>query len=287
MTAGFRDADRLAYGPKEIEAAAAEVRSRTDLIPRVALILGSGLGAFAENLADAVAIEYEGLPGFPRSTVEGHAGRLVLGRAGEVPVVVQQGRFHLYEGYSAAQTTFPLRVMGALGAATLLVTNAAGGVDHRLEPGDLMVIEDQINFQFRSPLRGSGPLVDEDRFVDLAEAYTPRLVRLALETAAGLGLARVRAGTYFGALGPSYETPSEIRMARTLGADAVGMSTVSEVVAARHAGMEVLGIACISNRAAGLTGEPLSHDEVIEVTRRVADTFGRFVRGLLSDLPTS
>jgi len=288
----FRNGDRLGYGPEEVARAAETVRRRTSLEPAIALILGSGLGAMADGLADAVAIPYADLPGFPRSTVAGHAGRLVVGRSGDVPVAAQQGRFHLYEGYSAAEVTFPLRVLHALGAHTLLVTNAAGGVDPRLEPGDLMVIEDQVNFQFRSPLRGSGPLVDRDRFVDMGDALSPKLVDLALRVAAEKGIPRVRAGTYWGNLGPAYETPAEVRMVRTLGGDAVGMSTVPEIVVARHLGMEVLGIACISNLAAGLSPTPLTHDEVMEVTREVGRTFQEFVTSLLphlnrpaSDLP--
>jgi purine-nucleoside phosphorylase len=287
MSEGFRDADRLSYGPEEIRTAKEAIRQRSKLTPSVALILGSGLGGFADELDEATTIDYSGLPGFPRSTVEGHAGRLVLGRVADTPVVAQQGRFHVYEGYSAAQLTFPLRVMHALGARILVVTNAAGGVDHRLEPGDLMVIEDHINFQFRSPLRGMGSLVDRDRFVDMSQPYSKRLIAIALETAGRLGISRVRTGTYFAETGPSYETPAEIRMVRILGGDAVGMSTAPEVVAARHLDMEVLGIACISNLAAGMAAEPLSHDEVMEVTGRVGATFRRYLKALVPTLPLS
>ncbi len=277
----------MAYGPEEVERAAAAVRARTDQVPGVALILGSGLGDYADTFADRVAVDYADLPGFPVSTVEGHAGRLVLGAANGVPAAAQQGRFHLYEGYSAAQITFPLRVMHALGARVLVVTNAAGGVDHRLEPGDLMLIEDQMNLQFQSPLRGRGPLLDRDRFVDMSEPFSRRLLDVAHRTAAELGLARVRAGTYWGNLGPAYETPAEIRMVKRFGGDAVGMSTVAEVVAARHLGMEVLGISCISNLAAGLSAEPLHHQEVMEVTARVRETFTRFLQALLPRLLVS
>jgi purine-nucleoside phosphorylase len=277
----FRSRDRLDYGREEVERAVATVRERTELRPEIALILGSGLGKVGDELEGAVAIPYGEIPGFPRSTVAGHAGRLVLGHLGDVPVAVQQGRFHLYEGYAAAEVTFPLRVIHGLGARKLLVTNAAGGADPRLQAGDLMVIEDQVNFQFRSPLRGNGPLVNSDRFVDLGDAYSPRLVDLALRTAAETGIPRVRAGTYWGNLGPSYETPAEVRMVRTLGGDAVGMSTVPEVVVARHLGMEVLGIACISNLAAGLSPTPLTHEEVMEVTRDVERTFQGLIGALL------
>jgi purine-nucleoside phosphorylase len=280
----FRDPDRLDHGREEIDRAAEAVGKRTSLRPGVAIILGSGLGKMADGLDDATAIPYRDLPGFPASTVPGHPGRLVLGKVAGVPVVVQQGRLHLYEGHSAARVAYPLRVMHALGAHRLLVTNAAGGVDHRLAPGDFMIIEDHLNLQFRSPLRGRGPLVDADRFVDLAEPYSRRLVDLALAAAAELGLSRVRAGTYGGNLGPTYETPAEVRMCRHLGADAVGMSTVAEVIVARHLGMEVLGIACISNRAAGLSRDPLTHAEVIEVTARVEKDFIRLVRALIPRL---
>ncbi len=282
-----RGHDLIEFDPGAVAGAAAVVRARTSVAPRVALILGSGLGGYADRFEDAVAVAYGDIPGFPVSTVEGHAGKLVVGTANGVPAVAQQGRFHLYEGYSAAQITFPLRVMHALGARALVVTNASGGVDHRFRPGDLMLIEDHVNFQFRGPLRGRGPLVDADRFVDLAEPYSRRLLDLAFATAAELGLSRVRTGTYWGNQGPTYETVAEIRMVKALGGDAVGMSTVAEVVVARHLAMEVLGITCISNLAAGLSPEPLSHREVIEVTDRVRGDFTRFVHALLPRIAPS
>jgi purine-nucleoside phosphorylase len=280
----FRDKDCIRFTAEDVERAAAMVRGRCADAPSVALVLGSGLGSYADQFDDRTVVEYADIPGFPVSTVEGHAGRLVLGATAGVRVVTLQGRFHLYEGYSAAEVTFPLRVMHALGAKVLVVTNAAGGVDHRLEPGDLMLIEDHINFQLRSPLRGRGPLVDEDRFVDLCEPYSRRLRDLALAVAAELGIARLRSGTYFGGLGPSYETRAEVAMIRKLGGDAVGMSTVPEVLVARHLGMEVLGITCISNRAAGLSPEPLSHGEVIEVTTRIRKTFTAYLHALIPRL---
>ena len=281
MSGGFRDADRIGFTPEDIARCVETIQGRTPAVPRVALILGSGLGGFADTLASPVAVDYGDLPGFPVATVEGHAGRLVIGQTGGIPVVAQQGRFHLYEGYSAAQVTFPLRVMHALGARVLVVTNAAGGVDPRLNPGDLMLIEDQVNFQFRSPLRGRGPLVDADRFVDMAEPFSKRLLAIGFEIAAERGLCGLRAGTYWGNLGPTYETRAEVAMARRLGGDAVGMSTVPEVLVARHLGMEVLGVTCISNRAAGLSLEPLSHGEVMEVTSRLRETFTRFIEALV------
>ena len=202
MSGGFREADRIDFTPDDIARCVEVIRGRTPAVPRVALILGSGLGGFADSLVSPVSVDYHELPGFPVATVEGHAGRLVVGQTGGVPVVAQQGRFHLYEGYSAAQVTFPLRVMHALGARVLVVTNAAGGVDPRLNPGDLMLIEDQVNFQFRSPLRGRGPLVDADRFVDMAEPFSKRLLAIGFEVAAERGLCGLRAGTYSGNSGP-------------------------------------------------------------------------------------
>ena len=287
MSGGARDADRIDFAPEEVARCVAVVRSRTGEVPRAALILGSGLGSFADSLESPVAVDYRDLPGFPLATVEGHAGRLVVGRTGGVPVVAQQGRFHLYEGYAAAQVTFPLRVMHALGARVLVVTNASGGMDPRLIPGDLMLIEDQINFQFRSPLRGRGPLVDGDRFVDMAEPFSKRLLAIAMEVAAERGLCRTRLGTYWGNLGPTYETRAEVAMARRSGGDAVGMSTVPEVVVARHLGMEVLGVTCITNRAAGLSREPLSHAEVMEVPARLRDTFALFIEALIPRIAAS
>jgi len=283
VSAGFRDGDVLAYDTSAVTAAAEVVRKRSALVPRVAFILGSGLGAFAEKFEDAVSVPYAGIPGFPRSTVAGHAGNLVLGTVEGTPVVAQQGRFHPYEGYAASQVTFPLRVMHALGARVLVVTNAAGGANPALRPGDLMVIEDIVNFQFRSPLRGSGPLVDDSRFVDLGGPFSPRLRQVAEDAAQGLGIP-IRSGTYWGNLGPVYETPAEIAMIRRLGGDAVGMSTVAEVIAAAHLGMETLGITCISNLAAGLSPTPLAHAEVIEVTSRIQGTFLGFLAHLTPKL---
>jgi purine-nucleoside phosphorylase len=284
MGGGFRENDRITFTPEVVLEAAARIRARAPVEPRVALILGSGLGNFADEFEGATAVDYADLPGFPVSTVEGHAGRLVLGTVKGTPVVAQQGRFHPYEGYAASEVAFPLRVMHALGAAVLIVTNAAGGANHRFHPGDLMVIEDQVNFQFRTPLRGSGPLVDKTRFVDLSEPFSRRLLGLAERTASDLGIAGLRVGTYWGNLGPGYETRAEIEMARRLGADAVGMSTVAEVVVAAHLGMATLGITCITNRAAGLSSSPLAHGEVIEVAARIRKTFTRYLEALIPQL---
>ena len=279
MKADFRDQDRIAYGVEDVTRAVDAVRERTAIQPQLALILGSGLGSFVEGLENRVALDPGEIPGYPDSTVEGHSGTLVLGKTAGVPIVIQSGRLHVYEGYSASTVTFPLRVMRGLGAKVLVVTNVAGGVNDEFEAGDLVFVEDHINFQFRSPLRGSGPIVDEDRFVDLAEPYSRRLLKIARATAGESGLVG-HVGTYFAVSGPSYETPAEVQMIRKLGGDMVGMSTVPEVIAARHANMDVLGVTCISNRATGLSPDVLSHDEVI----RVAATMEKSLKDLLTRL---
>nr|WP_281891008.1 purine-nucleoside phosphorylase [Paenibacillus sp. YYML68] len=260
--------------------AADYIRSHYSEQPEIGLILGSGLGVIAELVEDVVTIPYENIPHFPVSTVEGHAGELLLGTVGGRRVLLMKGRFHQYEGYGVETVSFPVRVMKELGVEKLLVTNAAGGVNMEYEPGDLMVIRDHINFTFRNPL--IGPNVNElgVRFPDMSEAYSRRLREVAKSVAEEQGL-QLREGVYFGLLGPSYETPAEIRMIRTLGGDAVGMSTVSEVLLARHAGIEVLGFSCISNMAAGILDQPLSHEEVIETTERVKQTFLKLILGII------
>lgn len=245
----------------------------------IGLVLGSGLGMVADLVENPVVIPYKDIPHFPVSTVEGHAGELVIGTLQGRTVVVMKGRFHLYEGYGVDKVAFPIRVMRRLGVEKLLVTNASGGVNTAYRPGDLMLIADHLNFQFTNPLIGAN--VDEfgPRFPDMSEAYSRRLRAVAHEVAKEQGLA-LQEGVYFGLLGPSYETPAEIRMIRTLGGDAVGMSTVAETITARHAGIEVLGISCISNMAAGILDQPLSHAEVIETTERVKETFLKLVLGI-------
>jgi purine-nucleoside phosphorylase len=246
----------------------------------IGLVLGSGLGMVADLVENPVVIPYADIPNFPVSTVEGHAGELVIGTLQGRTVVVMKGRFHLYEGYGVDKVAFPIRVMRRLGVEKLLVTNASGGVNTAYRPGDLMLIADHLNFQFTNPLIGAN--VDEfgPRFPDMSEAYSRRLRAAAHEVASEQGL-KLQEGVYFGLLGPSYETPAEIRMIRTLGGDAVGMSTVAETITARHAGIEVLGISCISNMAAGILDQPLSHAEVIETTERVKETFLKLVLGIV------
>ncbi|GGD69830.1 purine-nucleoside phosphorylase [Paenibacillus nasutitermitis] len=255
-----------------IAEAAAFITSRTALKPQVGLILGSGLGVLGDHLSDAVTIPYEQIPHFPVSTVEGHAGELLIGTLSGRAVVLMRGRFHMYEGYGPELTSFPVRVMKAIGVGILVVTNAAGGIQTGYEPGDLMLISDHINLTGRNPLVGPNDNELGPRFPDMSEAYSRRLRVLAAQTAQKQGFS-LREGVYIGVLGPSYETPAEIRMMRIMGADAVGMSTVAEVVAARHSGIEVLGISCISNMASGILDQPLSHQEVMETTEKVKTRF--------------
>ncbi|XID94194.1 purine-nucleoside phosphorylase [Paenibacillaceae bacterium WGS1546] len=263
-----------------IEEAAAFIRRTTDVRPDIGLILGSGLGVLGDELEDAVTIPYEDIPHFPVSTVEGHAGELLIGKLQGRSVMLMRGRFHMYEGYEPERTALPVRVMKALGVKTLLVTNAAGGVNLDYKPGNLMLISDHINLTGRNPLIGPNDNALGVRFPDMSEAYSARLRAIAKETAASLGFS-VREGVYAGLLGPNYETPAEIRMLRAVGADAVGMSTVSEVIVARHSGIEVLGISCISNMAAGILDQPLSHEEVMETTELVKEQFLSLVLGLI------
>ncbi len=265
------------------EQAARTIRSRTSLKPEVALVLGSGLGGFADEFAEAVAIPYGEIPGFATSTAEGHAGRLVIGRVGLVPVIAMQGRVHYYEGYTLEEVTFPIRVFKLLGIKRLILTNAAGGIDIELNQGALMVISDHLNLMGVNPLRGSNDERFGPRFPDMSEAYSRNLQQQAVEVARTLGI-EIRRGIYAALAGPSYETPAEIHMFRACGADAVGMSTVPETIVARQMGIEVLGISCITNMAAGISDEPINHAEVMETGRRVRDTFTKLLRGVISQL---
>lgn len=266
-----------------IQEAADFISSKTSVSPKVGLILGSGLGVLADHIENAVSIAYQEIPYFPQSTVEGHAGELLIGSVHGTSVVLMKGRFHMYEGYGPELTAFPVRVMKALGVEKLLVTNAAGGINTSYNPGDLMLIADHINMTGRNPLTGPNDNELGARFPDMSEAYSRKLREVAKQAAEEKGIS-LQEGIYVGLLGPSYETPAEIRMFRTLGADAVGMSTVSEVIVARHAGIEVLGISCISNMAAGILDQPLSHEEVIETTDRVREKFLNLVLGIIPKL---
>lgn len=256
----------------QIQTAASYINEKLPQQPKIGLILGSGLGVLADDIVNPVKIPYNEIPGFPVSTVEGHAGQLVCGQLSGVEVIAMQGRFHYYEGYSMDKVTFPVRVMKELGIEKLIVTNAAGGVNESFEPGDLMIITDHINNMGTNPLIGPNDSRFGVRFPDMSEAYSRNLRAVAKEVAEKNNLS-IKEGVYLGNPGPVYETPAEVRMIRTLGGDAVGMSTVPEVIVANHAGIEVLGISCISNMAAGILDQPLSHDEVIETTEKVKSSF--------------
>ncbi|WP_425467154.1 purine-nucleoside phosphorylase [Pseudalkalibacillus caeni] len=268
---------------QEIKDAASFIKQKVTFQPSLGLILGSGLGVLADEIENPVKISYEDIPNFPVSTVEGHAGQFVFGQLKGKNVAAMQGRFHFYEGYSMDKVTFPVRVMRELGIDTVIVTNAAGGVNESFEPGDLMVIEDHINFMGTNPLIGPNDKDMGVRFPDMSTAYSKQLQDIAHKTATDLGM-KLQKGVYIGMSGPTYETPAEIRMIRTLGGDAVGMSTVPEVIVARHAGMEVLGISCISNMAAGILEQPLNHEEVIETTEKVRENFLALVKNTVENM---
>jgi purine-nucleoside phosphorylase len=258
------------------------MRERMSEAPTVAIVLGSGLGALADRVEDAVTVPYADIPGFPDTAVAGHGGMLVAGRLERTPVVLQSGRFHLYEGHPPEVVALPVRAFAELGVETLIVTNAAGGLRHTMQPPLLMLIADHINLMWRNPL--VGPVLDgEERFPDMSAPYDPALRTLARRAAAERGVA-LDEGVYCGVLGPSYETPAEIRMLQRFGADAVGMSTVPEVVTARARGMRVLGISSITNFGAGMTAATLAHAEVLEAGRAVARDLETVVRGVLEQL---
>ncbi len=259
------------------------IAARTDLRPHVGVVLGSGLGAFAEELADAVEIPYSGIPGWPAATAVGHAGKLVTGRLDQLPVAVLSGRAHLYEGNTAAQAAFGVRVLGGLGVRSMVFTNAAGGINLSLERGGLVLISDHINLQGCNPLCGPNDDSLGPRFPDMSEAYSRQYRDIAKDVAMELCIPMPE-GVYAAMLGPSYETPAEIRFLRTIGADVVGMSTVPEVIAANHMGMKVLGISCVTNMAAGILPQKINHEEVLETGAMVRDTLLRFLRALLPRL---
>jgi purine-nucleoside phosphorylase len=265
------------------EHAARFIRSRADTDVRVALVLGSGLGAFADRLEEAQALSYAEIPGFARSTVEGHAGRLVVGKVGGVGVAAMQGRFHFYEGYTLEEVTFPIRTLGLLGAKSILLTNAAGGLNNSFEQGSLVCISDHLNLMGTNPLLGKNDPRFGPRFPDMTEVYDREYQDVAIHEARGIGI-ELRRGIYAALTGPSYETPAEIRMLRLLGADAVGMSTVPEAIVARQMGLRVLGLSCITNMAAGVLDKPINHEEVIETGERVRDTFAELLRQVIPKL---
>ena len=256
------------------------IRSRISVEPRIAVVLGSGLGGFADDFEEATAIPYEEIPGFMRSTAQGHAGRLVIGKVDSVPVLAMQGRVHYYEGYSLEEVTFPVRTFGLLGVKTMVLTNAAGGINVQLTQGALMVISDHLNLMGVNPLRGPNDERFGPRFPDMSAVYSPELQALVVDEAKAIGV-EVRRGIYGALSGPSYETPAEIHLLRNLGADAVGMSTVPEAIVARHMGLEVLGISCITNMAAGISDEPINHEEVMATGDRVRGTFTELLQRVI------
>jgi purine-nucleoside phosphorylase len=265
------------------EHAARLIRSRIAEDVRVALVLGSGLGAFADELEGAEAIPYAEIPGFARPTVEGHAGRLVVGRVGGLIVAAMQGRFHFYEGYKLEEVTFPVRVLALLGASSLVLTNAAGGLNNSFEQGSLVLISDHLNLMGTNPLLGPNDARFGPRFPDMTDVYDREYQDAAIAASHEMGL-ELRRGIYAALSGPSYETPAEIRMLRLLGADAVGMSTVPEAIVARQMGLRVLGISCITNMAAGVLDRPINHEEVIETGERVRETFAELLKRVIPKL---
>jgi purine-nucleoside phosphorylase len=266
-----------------VEEAVDAIRSRVPEVPEIAIVLGSGLGDFASALDDAASMAYGDLPHWPASRVLGHEGRLAIGRSRGKLIAALAGRSHAYEGHDLQTVTFAVRVLGVLGVKTLILTNAAGGVNTGFLRGALMVIDDHINLLGNNPLAGPNDERFGPRFPDMTEVYSQRLRRIADEAGRELGLVLPH-GVYVALLGPSYETPAEIRYLRTIGADAVGMSTVPEAIVARQMGMEVLGLSCISNMAAGVLPQPLHHDEVLETTRRVRGQFIALLEGILDRL---
>lgn len=262
------------------EAAAKFILRKTKLRPRIGLVLGSGLGAFANEVAGAVRIDYKNIPHFPRSTAIGHAGRMVVGKAAEVPVAIMQGRVHFYEGYSQSEVIFPMRVMARMGIRAALITNAAGGINRDFKQGRLVVLRDHINLQGTNPLIGPNDERFGTRFPDMTEVYWKPYRAAALQEGHHLGI-EITEGVYAGLVGPSYETPAEIRYLRTIGADLVGMSTVPEVIAAAHLGIRVLGISCVTNMAAGILDQPITTEEVIETGERVKADFVALLRAAI------
>jgi purine-nucleoside phosphorylase len=260
--------------------AARFVLARSGLRPEIAVVLGSGLGGFADELTEPVRILYRDIPGYPQPSAEGHAGRLVIGRVSGVPVAAMQGRVHLYEGLSPKSVIFPIRVFGRMGIRAVILTNAAGGIARELNPGCLVVLQDHINLQGTNPLIGPNEDRFGARFVDMTAAYCPKYQDFALQEGRRLRLDVFR-GVYAGLTGPAYETPAEIRYLRAIGADVVGMSTVAEVIAARHMDIRVLAISCVTNMAAGITGQTLSHEEVLETGERVKGQFIALLRAVI------
>ncbi len=267
----------------QAEEAAKFVLAKTSLHPQVAVVLGSGLGTFADDMSDAVRVPYSKIPHFAKSTAIGHAGQLVIGNIGGSPAVVMQGRFHMYEGYPAETVVFPMRVFSRMGVKAAVLTNAAGGIKVEYGQGRLVVITDHINLQNQNPLSGAEDLRFGPRFIDMTEAYAKSYRQMALDAGKKLGI-ELGQGVYLGLMGPSYETPAEIRAFRTMGADLVGMSTVAEVIAARQIGIKILAISCITNMAAGILDQEINHLEVLEIGKRVSGQFKALLREVVPQI---
>jgi purine-nucleoside phosphorylase len=280
MSAARKKAFAMPSEFAQAERAAKFILSKTKLRPKIALVLGSGLGAFADELTEATRIPFAKIPGFPQSTAVGHAGRLAVGKTQGVPVVAMQGRVHTYEGYSAKEVTFPMRVFGRLGIQAAILTNAAGGINEGYKQGSLVAIRDHINLQGANPLIGTNDERFGPRFPDLSKAYS-RAYRTIFDEEARRLKMEIKEGVYAALSGPSYETPAEIRYLRTMGADLVGMSTVPEVIVARHMGIEVLGISCVTNMAAGILDQPIDHQEVLDTGERVRSQFVALLRAVI------
>lgn len=259
------------------------INQNIDIKPKIGLILGSGLGALGDEVENKTIINYSDIPNFPVSTIKGHKGRLVFGNLENSGVAVMQGRFHFYEGYSMKEIAFPVLVMNAIGINKIIITNASGGINTDFKPGDLMIIKDHINLIFDNPLIGANIDSLGPRFPDMSGAYSETLI-LKTKYLCEKHDIDIKEGVYISMTGPAYETPAEIRMARILGADAVGMSTVPEVIAANYTGMEVLGISCITNMAAGVLDKPLSHVEVVETAEAVKDVFSKLIRLIIKEI---
>ena len=267
----------------KVQQSAEFINNKISIQPKIGLILGSGLGVLGDEIEEAVKIKYNEILNFPESTVEGHAGCLVVGKLQGKDVIAMQGRFHYYEGYTQQEITFPVRVMKALGVETIIVTNAAGGANKEYTPGDLMIIKDHINLSGNNPLMGKNDERFGVRFPDMSTAYSPKYIDVVKDCARDLNI-DIKEGVYAFFSGPTYETPAEVKMARILGADAVGMSTAPEVIVANHSGMDVIGISCITNMAAGILDQPLNHEEVIETTQKVKSEFLALVKSVVNNI---
>ena len=266
--------------PEILSKACSYVGGQLKEIPSLAMILGSGLGSLADELIDSIHIDYSDIPGFPVSTAPGHVSRLVFGYLNSKPIIIFQGRFHLYEGYSMDEIAFPIRFLKMLGCRQLIITNASGGINRSFVPGDLIVIKDHINFTGKNPLIGENLESFGSRFPDMSNPYSLEMEKHLFEAANNIHLS-LKKGTYASMTGPSFETPSEIKMLRIVGADAIGMSTVPEVITAVHSGLEVLGISCISNMAAGILDQPITSEEVIEAGKEVRERFSNLLKELM------